>query len=150
MDTLLEAERAYAGLGFILLPIFFPGTIRDDEAILWLELGKNLRERQAKLKENLECLAEHGHFLKDGSSANMTTPATSPKGPTAREPPNGVVDGPNTARQQPPGIEMDAINPVTPDVPRPASGNQVIGPKKILVPTSTVLSTGSNSTSLIT
>ncbi|KAH6961932.1 hypothetical protein BKA56DRAFT_662017 [Ilyonectria sp. MPI-CAGE-AT-0026] len=58
MDTLMEVERCYSGVGKSLLPIFFPGPLRESERIWWAENDETLKgEKERSEKEFINKIA---------------------------------------------------------------------------------------------
>ena len=53
IDTLKAAEEKYPGLGIIMIPIYFPGGLRDDE-VAWVEKAK---KQELKIKAETKELA---------------------------------------------------------------------------------------------
>src|SRR5438034_9657536 len=50
MNTLLEIEDAYPGVGLSLRDLFFTGVLRGDEHKLWEDKEKTLGERKKRWK----------------------------------------------------------------------------------------------------
>lgn len=51
METLVEVEKAYPGLGSSMLAVFFPGKLRPDEQKRWDEFEKTAKCREAAMKK---------------------------------------------------------------------------------------------------
>lgn len=60
METLLEVESKYRGVGKSMLGIFFPGKLRSHEEKLWNELALQPEAPMEKLKLNNRLEAKHG------------------------------------------------------------------------------------------
>ena len=46
MGTLKEVERRYPSIGISMLPLFFPGDLRDDEVDYWKQQKETRKMRQ--------------------------------------------------------------------------------------------------------
>jgi hypothetical protein len=57
MDILKEGEETIPGLGILLVKIFFPGNLNDEEDRYWKDRRTKLSDRQEKLKTNLLTIA---------------------------------------------------------------------------------------------
>lgn len=72
MDILKSGENELAGLGILLLHVFFPGNMNQEESMYWTDKKTTLSERQEALKTKLD-------------NAGQTTTVVSSTAPTVQD-----------------------------------------------------------------